>query len=94
MSELAGLSLPDTVTVYGINACEDTTRALRHLEAAGLSHHYVRLDHDAGAQARLTSAGYLATPVVVTPAGQLFVEPSDAELDAMVASAAAAAAVR
>jgi glutaredoxin len=89
MSELNGLSLPDTVTVYGIDACDDTTRALRHLEAAGLPHSYVKLDEDAGAKARLTAAGYLATPVVVTPAGQLFVEPSDAELDEIVASVAA-----
>lgn len=86
MIEPKELSRPDAVTVYGIDACEDTTRALRHLEAAGLPHHYVKLDQDSGAKARLTGAGYLATPVVMTPAGQLFVEPSDAELDAIVAS--------
>ncbi len=86
MTDLNGLPRPDTVTVYGLDACEDTTRALRHLEAAGLPHRYVKLDQDAGAKALVTGAGYFATPVVVTPSGRLFVEPSDAELDAIVAS--------
>lgn len=87
MTELTSLSHPDALVVYGIDACEGTTRALRHLEAAGLPHRYVRLDVDADAKARVTGAGYVATPVVVTPAGAIFVEPSDAELAAIVASA-------
>jgi glutaredoxin len=92
MTDLNGLPRPDTVTVYGLDACEDTTRALRHLEAAGLPHRYVQLDKDAGAKALVTGAGYVATPVVVTPSGLLFVEPSDTDLDAIVASVTASTA--
>jgi uncharacterized SAM-dependent methyltransferase len=92
MTELTSLSHPDALIVYGIDACEDTTRALRHLEAAGLPHRYVKLDVDADAKARVTGAGYHATPVVVTPTGQAVVEPSDAELVAIVESITASTA--
>jgi glutaredoxin len=89
MTDLNGLPRPDSVTVYGIDACDDTTRALRHLEAAGLPHRYVKLDEDTAANDQLTGAGYHATPVVVTPTGRVFVEPSDAELVAIVESISA-----
>lgn len=87
-TEPTALSSPDMVTVYGVDTCGDTTRALRHFGAAGLAHRYVNMDHDAGAKARVTGAGYHATPVVVTPAGQVLVEPSDGELEGIVASLA------
>ncbi len=90
MTEPTRLSSPDTATVYGRDTCEDTTRALRHFEAAGLPHRYLNLDHDAGAKARVTGVGHHATPVVVTPSGEVFVEPSDTELDGIVASTPAA----
>jgi hypothetical protein len=82
LADLTDLARPDAVTAYS----DDTTRALRHPDAAGLPHHYVKLDQDAAANDRLTGPGYHATPVVVTPTGQVFVEPSDAELVAIVAS--------
>jgi hypothetical protein len=80
----------DVVTVYGIHAGEDTTRAPRYLEAAGLPHAYVRLDQDAAAKAGVAEAGYQATPVLVTPDGRVFVEPSDEDLSGIVASATGA----
>ena len=91
MTHLTGLSHPDAVTVYGIDTCDDTARARRHFDGAGLAYRYVNLEQDAVAKGRVTGAGYHATPVVVTPAGQVFVEPSDAELDGIVASTSAAA---
>ena len=83
-TDLRGSS-PDTVTVYGFNWCEDTTRARHHFDAAGLGYRYVNFEQDAEAMALVRGAGYLATPVVVTPWGTLFVEPSDEELAAIVA---------
>lgn len=88
MTEPTALSSPGMVTVYGIDTCEDTVRALRHFGAAGLAHRYLNMDLDVGARARFTGAGYHATPVVVTPTGQVFVEPTNAELDGIVASSA------
>ena len=89
----ARLSSPDTVTVYGAAWCEDTTRARQHFDAADLLYRYVDLDEDVAAKAQVTDAGYLATPVVVTATGQVFVEPSDDELNGIVASASPAVAV-
>ena len=83
------LRLPavDTVTVYGIDTCEDTSRARNHFDAAGLIYRYVNYDLDPAAKALVHAAGYTHTPVVVTPQGTLFVEPSDEELAGIVASA-------
>lgn len=84
---------PDIVTVYGAAWCEDTTRAREHFDAAGMPYRYVDLDEDLAAKAQLTDAGHLATPVVVTATGQVFVEPSNDELDGIVASASPVIAV-
>jgi glutaredoxin len=84
MTDLAGLADPDIVVVYGLDTCDDTTRARRHFEGAGLPFRYVRLDQDHEARSRVHAAGYFATPVVVTPGGRLSVEPEDDELGAIV----------
>ena len=89
----ARLMSPDIVTVYGAAWCEDTTRAREHFDAAGMPYRYVDLDEDVAAKAQLTDAGYLATPTVVTATGQVFVEPSNDELDGIVGSASPAVAV-
>ncbi len=73
-----------SLTIYGVDWCEDTIRARRHLYAAGIRYRYVRLDEDHGARSALQGAGYRATPVVVTPSGDLFVEPTDEELDTII----------
>ena len=93
MTTDARLSSPDTVTIYGAAWCEDTDRARQHFDAVDLPYRYVDLDEDVAAKAQLTEAGYLATPVVVTSTGQVFVEPSNDELDGIVASAPPAVAV-
>jgi glutaredoxin len=47
------LSSAKIITVYGVDACEDTARARRHLEAAGVPFAYVDLDRDIEARQRL-----------------------------------------
>ncbi len=74
------------IPVYGRDTCEDTTRAREHLERAGVPFRYVRVDEDETARAMVHGAGFYATPVVVTPSGIIVVEPTDEELDAIVAS--------
>lgn len=81
-------SSPTTVTVYGYDWCEDTTRAREHFDAAGLAYTYVNYEVDPDARTRVHGAGYQSTPVVVTPQGTLFMEPSDEELAGIVAAAA------
>ena len=79
---------PEVTVVYGLDTCEDTTRAREHFDAAGHAYRYVRLDVDTVARDRLHAAGYRATPVVLTPGGAIAMEPSDTELDAMMGVAA------
>ena len=82
------LPAADIVTVYGVDTCEDTTRARTHFDAAGLAYRYVNYDQDPAAKALVHAAGYTSTPVVITPQGTLFVEPSDEELAGVVAGTA------
>jgi mycoredoxin len=70
----------DRIVVYGRDTCEDTQRARRHFDRVGLDYRYVNLDLDAEARMRVAASGYHATPVVVTPDGQVDVEPSDERL--------------
>lgn len=81
------LPLPGIVTVYGVDTCDDTTRAREHFDAAGLTYRYVNYDLDPGAKAVVHAAGYTHTPVVITPQGALFMEPSDEELMGIVTAA-------
>ena len=87
MTDAATLRPADVVVIYGLDTCEDTTRARQHLSAAGVAFRYVRIDEDVMARERVDAAGYFATPVVVTPSGRVYIEPSDDELDAIVTSA-------
>ena len=77
---------PGVVTVYGVDTCDDTTRARRHLDAAGTAYRYVNMDLDPAVLAVVRGAGHLATPVVLTPAGAVLIEPSDEDLDEIVMS--------
>ena len=86
MTDGLPLEPADEILVYGRDTCEDTTRARAHLAAAGIAFRYVRLDEDDTARELVHAAGYVATPVVVTPAGVIYVEPSDEALGAIVAS--------
>jgi glutaredoxin len=75
---------PEITVIYGVDTCEDTTRARERFDAAGRAYRYVQLDVDTAARDRLHAAGYLATPVVLTPGGSIAMEPSDAELDLLI----------
>jgi glutaredoxin len=79
---------PEVTVVYGLDTCEDTTRARERFDAAAHAYRYVRLDVDTAARDRLHAAGYRATPVVLTPGGSIAMEPSDAELDTIIDSTA------
>ena len=86
MMEPTALMPADVVLVYGRDTCDDTTRARAHLTAAGVPFLYLHTDEDEAVRELVQGAGYFATPVVVTPAGAIYVEPTDEELDAIVAS--------
>jgi glutaredoxin len=77
---LPALPVPDVVTVYGADWCGDCRRAKRFLDATGTPYRYVDLELDAAAQQLVDDAGYRAIPVIVTPAGDVLIEPSDHEL--------------
>lgn len=83
------LSSPDTITVYGYDWCEDTTRARHYFDAAGVAYVYVNYEVDPAARTMVHGSGFGSTPVVVTPQGTLFMEPSDVELAGIVAALAA-----
>ena len=82
------LPTPDVVTVYGADWCGDCRRAKRFLEASGTAFRYVDLEQDPAAQQLVDDAGYRAIPVVVTPSGQVLIEPSNDELASVIGSAA------
>lgn len=74
------------VLIYGVDSCDDTTRAREHLTAAGTAYRYIRTDEDDAARQTVHAAGYFSTPVIVTPSGSIYMEPSDDELDVIVAA--------
>ena len=82
------LPVPDVVTVYGTDWCGDCRRAKRFLDATGTPYRYVDLEVDGAAQQLVDDAGYRAIPVIVTPAGEILVEPSNDELAAALGIAA------
>lgn len=82
-----GFRNPVVTVVYGVDTCDDTTRTRKYVEAAGRAFRYVRLNIDTTIRDRVHGAGYLTAPIVVTPAGMLYVEPTDDEPAAIVAAA-------
>lgn len=88
MAQSLALPVPDVVTVYGADWCVDCRRSRRYLEATGTPFRWVDLATDPAAEALLNAAGYRAIPVVVTPVGQVLVEPSNDELANVVGTAA------
>ena len=82
------LPTPDIVTVYGADWCVDCRRTTRYLEQTATPFRYVDLRADPAARALMDAAGYRAIPVVVTPTGQVLVEPSIDELANVVGTAA------
>jgi glutaredoxin len=85
---MTSLPTPEIVTVYGAAWCGDCRRAKRFLEGTGIPFRYIDLDLDAAAQRLVDDAGYRAIPVIVTPSGEVLIEPSDRELAAALGIAA------
>jgi hypothetical protein len=79
---------PRVTVIYGVDSCNDTTRARARFSDAGRSFRYVNLDHVPEVRDGLHALGHRATPVVVPPAGDAAVEPSDETLDAIIAASA------
>lgn len=77
---------PDVTVIYGRDTCEDTVRAMARFDAAGRTYRYIRIDVDTDIRQRLHDQGLLATPVIVTPAGAISVEPSDEGLARIIAA--------
>ncbi len=88
MPDTRPLPIPDVVTIYGADWCADCRRAKRYLEATEVPYRWIDVDADPSAQALVDAAGYRAIPVIVTPAGQVLIEPSNDELANVVGSAA------
>jgi glutaredoxin len=86
MSEPRDLPAVEELTVLGYDWCEDTTASREWLTARGVPFRYVDMDRDEGLRAVVRAAGYTATPTIVTPAGAVVVEPSEAELEALIAT--------
>ncbi|MGY6499236.1 MAG: glutaredoxin family protein [Microcella sp.] len=77
------MSSNDATVVYGKDGCTDTQRSRALLDGAAVTYvfHRVDLDEAAAAEAQRLSGGP-RVPVIVTPAGDVMVEPSDSELAA------------
>ncbi len=73
--------------MFGADWCGDCRRSKRLLDAQGVDYDYVdtELVEDAAPRARAIS-GRTNIPVIVFPDGSHLVEPSDAELQAKLAS--------
>ena len=84
--EAHALPAPDQLTVYGADWCGDCRRAKRQLEAAGIAYQWVDMLRDEAAQQMIDASGIRSIPVIITPGGEVFIEPSNDELDRMVAS--------
>jgi len=82
------LPVPDVVTVYGADSCADCRRPKRYLDLTATPYAWIDVDADPTAQAMVDAAGYRAIPVIVTPSGQVLVEPSNDELANVIGSAA------
>lgn len=88
MPNSRALPIPDVVTVYGTEWCGDCRRAKRYLDATATPYRWIDVDADADARALVAEAGYGSIPVVVTPTGQVLVEPSTDELANVIGTAA------
>lgn len=75
-----------SITVYGVDTCEDTTRSREHLGELRIPYQYVNLEHDSAADQKVRAAngGKRITPMVVLRAGaeqRVLWEPENDELD-------------
>ena len=87
MAENTATSNKAAVTYYGADWCRDCRRSKAFLDGAGVSY----VEHNVEASAELAAeaegiAGRKNIPVIVFDDGEFLVEPSDADLEAALAS--------
>jgi mycoredoxin len=76
-----------TVIVYGADWCGDCRRSKRLLERLGVDYRWIDVEHDPEkAEEARRIGGSRSIPVVVLPDQSVLVEPTDAELEARLAS--------
>jgi glutaredoxin len=78
------LTDPTITVIYGLDTCEDTSRARERFGAAGRPFRYVKLDKATDVRDRLHVAGLHSTPVIVLPDGTLAMEPADDVLTELI----------
>jgi mycoredoxin len=79
---------PATVTMYGADWCRDCRRSKALLDRLDVAYEYVDVEADLTAAARAEAvSGRKNIPVVVLPDGAVFVEPTDADLQAALQTA-------
>ena len=75
------------ITMYGADWCGDCRRAKSVLDAQGVAYEYIDVDAiEDAAQAALAISGRTNIPVIVFPDGTHQVEPSNAVLEAKLAT--------
>ena len=75
------------ITMYGADWCGDCRRAKAVLDARGVAYEYIDVDAiEDAAQAALAISGRTNIPVIVFPDGSHQVEPSNAALEAKLAT--------
>ena len=87
-----------SILILGRDTCEDTVKSRAHLDARGIPYEYrnVEFDPEADALNRSYHDGTRVTPTILIgdpsePVSIVITEPSDDELDAAIAEAAAGA---
>jgi len=79
----------ENITMFGAEWCGDCRRSKRLLDSLGVDYEYVDIEAvEDGADRAKAISGRMNIPVIQFADGTHFVEPSDAELSAKVASLA------
>lgn len=82
--DIARLRDAEHAVIYGVDACDDTTRARERFTTAGRPFRYVDLETVPATRDALHELGFTSTPVIVIPDGRIEMEPSDEVLDELV----------
>ena len=74
------------ITMYGADWCPDCKRAKQFFGEHRIEYHYIDIDNNAEAQARIEEIndGNQSIPTILFPDGNVLVEPSNAELAAQL----------
>jgi mycoredoxin len=79
----------DEIVMYGADWCGDCHRAKRFFDGRRIRYRWIDVEHDPAMAAEARRIGGRSNiPVIVFTDGSVLVEPSDAELEAKLASVA------